>query len=414
MDPRKISIQDFTYALPENRIAQYPLAERDASRLLVYREGKISDAIFKDLSDYLEPNDLLVFNDTRVIRARLLYRKPTGSRIELLLLDPANGVDPTQALQVSGTVEWKSLIGNAKRWKPEESLVWELPLAGRTVQLQASKGDQQDDTYFVRFSWNSPDTFGEILEAIGRMPLPPYMDRDEEPEDAERYQTVYARLPGSVAAPTAGLHFTERVFSKLRERSIGTDWLTLHVGAGTFKPVKTPTMEEHPMHRERIIVRREFIERLIHTLGRGRIVAVGTTSMRTLESLCWFGYRLLDSPQRTPEALTVEQWEPYRDLVKHSPKSALEAILRWLDDRGVPHLSGHTRLLIAPGYRFQLIDGIVTNFHQPESTLLLLIGAFLGEEWKTIYHHALSNDYRFLSYGDSSLLWRKQTAHEKG
>ena len=410
MDPRKISILDFTYSLPEDRIAQHPLAERDASRLLVYQEGKITDTSFQHLPDFLSPNDLLVFNDTRVIRARLLYRKPTGSRIELLVLDPANGIDPTQALQVTGTAEWLSLIGNAKRWKPEEPLVWQLQLAGRAIQLEAIKGDKQDDAYIVRFNWNSPETFGDLLEAIGRMPLPPYMDRDEEPEDAERYQTVYARLPGSVAAPTAGLHFTERVFSKLREQGIGVDWLTLHVGAGTFKPVKSPTMQEHPMHRERLIVRREMIERLLHAHESGRVIAVGTTSLRTLESLYWLGCRVLAGK---PEAeVCIGQWEPYEAQNDVPVQDALTALLRRMDETNRTAICGHTQLLIAPGYSFRVVDGLVTNFHQPESTLLLLVSAFVGEDWRRVYEHALSVGYRFLSYGDSSLLWRKHSAHE--
>jgi S-adenosylmethionine:tRNA ribosyltransferase-isomerase len=407
MHPRSIQILDYTYALPDDRIAQHPLAERDASKLLVYEDGKITDTRFTELPERLRTGDLLVFNDTRVIRARIIARKATGARIELLVLDPADGIDPTIALQSTGEAEWLALVGNAKRWRTDEPLEWHLPAAAGKVRLQAFKGPAVEDAYQIRFSWSGGQSFGDLLEAIGRMPLPPYMDRDEDPDDAERYQTVFARLPGSVAAPTAGLHFTERVFSALKRKEVGVDWLTLHVGAGTFKPVKSAIMEGHAMHRERIIVRRELIERLLQTLGQGRIIAVGTTGMRTLESIYWFGCRLLAAPEQPQEELTVDQWEPYQEAAGHTAQASLQAILRWLDARGAQQLSGHTQLLIAPGYSFRLVDGLVTNFHQPESTLLLLVAAFIGPDWKEVYDHALANGYRFLSYGDSSLLWRK-------
>lgn len=407
MNPRNISIQDYSYSLPENRIAQHPLSERDASKLLVYSNEEIVHASFRDLPRQLAPGDLLIFNDTRVIRARLVFHKPTGSRIELLVLDPANGLDPGNALQETGESQWLALIGNAKRWKNDQPLSLELTLNNRTVRLEVHKGEPEDDSYRVCFRWDSSDTFGDLLEAIGRMPLPPYMDREEEPDDAERYQTVYSRLPGSVAAPTAGLHFTQRVFADLEKIGVTIDWLTLHVGAGTFKPVKAATMEDHPMHRERIIVRKELIERLAEAAGRSRIISVGTTSMRTLESLYWFGRQLLSAPDTIPDEMTVGQWDPYEGHHDYPVKDSLRAILQFLERKGANQLTGHTQLLIAPGYRFRIVDGLVTNFHQPESTLLLLVSAFIGDDWKLIYEAALKNDYRFLSYGDSSLLWRK-------
>lgn len=398
---KAISIHNFTYDLPEDRVAKHPLGERDASKLLQYRSGAITDHVFKELPDQLQPDDLLIFNDTKVIRARLLFSKPTGSTIEIFCLEPAAEKDPAIAFKEQRTSDWNVLIGNLKRWK-DDLLHLQLSLSGATVELSARLKERKDDHFIVRFEWNSDHSFAEVIDAAGQLPIPPYLDRETEPEDLIRYQTVYAKTDGSVAAPTAGLHFTDRVFEKLTSKGIKTGYVTLHVGAGTFRPVKSETMEGHEMHEEKIYIHRRTIEQLLTHHKQGRIVPVGTTSMRTIESLYWFGVQLLHGGD---EKFKISQWTPY-ELKAASASEALERVLQFLTEKKISVLQGSTSLLIAPGYKFHLTNGLITNFHQPNSTLLLLVAAMVGDDWKKIYDHALQNAYRFLSYGDSSLLWR--------
>jgi len=400
-----ISIRDFTYQLPDERIAKFPLERRDASKLLVYQDGMIADRIFSDLPQLLAKGDRLVFNETRVIHARLLFTKPTGGVIEILCLEPHGVSDPAIALAQRGSSEWTAMIGNLKRWKDP---VIELNVKGplEEFRLTAQLTGSANDARVVRFEWDNDYTFAEVIEFAGKLPIPPYLHRDAEASDEERYQTVYARQAGSVAAPTAGLHFTEEVFTELSKKDITHTFVTLHVGAGTFRPVKAETMGGHDMHEERILISRDAIADLLATVTgkRGsRIVAVGTTSLRTLESLYWIGSTL---PESTGKEISLGQWQPYESVSGPSPAAALENILKQLDATGSNVLSATTKLLVAPGYRFKLVDALITNFHQPDSTLLLLVAAFVGGDWRKIYDHALSHDYRFLSYGDSSLLIR--------
>jgi S-adenosylmethionine:tRNA ribosyltransferase-isomerase len=402
-DPRAISIESYTYHLPQERIAQHPLAERDSSKLLVYRDDKITDAIFKNLPDLLPSESLLVFNTTKVVRARLFLQRETGARIELFCTDAADrSVDFTAILQQCGHVDIHAFAGNAKRWKEDETLV----LQHDNLQLHATKIAPVEDQWKVRLEWQPEDLqFSEVLEIIGNIPLPPYMNRDEEEDDQDRYQTVFAQQPGSVAAPTAGLHFTEQVLQDLRAKNIHMAEVCLHVGAGTFKPVKSATMNDHVMHREQIVVTYELIERLIAHYGK-TIVAVGTTALRTLESLYWFGRQLVLEPGRFNDQLFVDQWDPYQPGPDVNPIVALRTIKDWMREYHMKELRGYTQLLIAPGYTFKIANALITNFHQPQSTLLLLVAAFTNNRHQDIYEHALQNDYRFLSYGDSSLLFR--------
>lgn len=409
-DPRSLSIRDYTYSLPDNRIAKFPLPERDASKLLVYREGRIQDKIFRQLSDTLTKGDLLVFNETKVIHARLIFQKPTGSIIEILCLEPNSHPDPAVALQQQGSTDWKVMIGNRKRWKePYQEL--SVNNGSGSLVLRATILDNEPSPV-VRFTWNEKLTFAEVIDLAGQLPLPPYFDREPEAADEERYQTVYARHEGSVAAPTAGLHFTARVLDELHNNSVDTTFVTLHVGAGTFRPVKSEVLSGHDMHEERIVVSRASIEEIAHTItcrekgGSEKIVAVGTTSMRTLESLYWIGVQLLtQEPNHQP--FTVEQWYPYGHHEKIiSAGDALHAIIDYLTVQNLSQLVATTGIIIAPGYSFKMVDALITNFHQPDSTLLLLVAAFIGNDWRSVYDYALKNEYRFLSYGDSSLLFR--------
>lgn len=398
MHPRALAIADFTYPLPEERIAQQPLAERDASKLLVWREGRITDRVFRDLPEELPPGALLVLNDTRVVSARLVFHRETGGRIEVLCLAPADGGPMEAALTAAGPCEWQCFIGNAKRWREGER----LHLRADGLELRAERcGPEQ-----VRFAWAPQDrSFAEVLEAFGHVPLPPYMKRPDAAADKERYNTVFAQHQGSVAAPTASLHFTPQVLAALEAKGIAQARLTLHVGAGTFLPVKSERMEDHAMHHEQVRVPRAAIEAIARQLGQAPIVAVGTTALRTLESLHWHGARLLRGEPCA--GMDVQQWEPYEQASREpSAAEALAAILADLEARGEDQVTGRTQLMIAPGYRFRLADALVTNFHQPQSTLLLLVAAFIGPAWRDAYRHALARDYRFLSYGDGSLLWR--------
>ncbi|MCC3152652.1 S-adenosylmethionine:tRNA ribosyltransferase-isomerase [Hymenobacter sp. BT770] len=406
--PRDLSIHDFTYPLPADRIAAEPLADRAASRLLVSRHGQLSDKHFRDLPHELPAGSLLIFNDTRVVRARLLARRPTGGQVELFCLEPVAPHRSLElALQQTGHCTWRCLVGNGRRWK-EGPVTLEFETAdGQTATLWAERQAQEGGTALIDFRWEPGSLpFAEVLRAGGHLPLPPYLGRTDTPADAIRYQTVYAAAEGAVAAPTAGLHFTPELLAELRDKGFETGHVTLHIGAGTFQPVKADHMADHPMHTEPILVTAALLRQLLAHRPRP-VLAVGTTSLRTLESLYWLGVGLLQAPQADEKELAVTQWQPY-DMAQAaagtSPEMALEALLRYLEATGADTLQASTRLLIAPGYQFRLVDGLITNFHQPESTLLLLVAALLGPGWRDVYEHALSHGYRFLSYGDSSLL----------
>ncbi|WP_106830483.1 S-adenosylmethionine:tRNA ribosyltransferase-isomerase [Parabacteroides pacaensis] len=399
----QIPIKDFDYPLPDEKIAKFPLSKRDESKLLLYRNGKVSEDTFKNIAQFLPPHTLLVFNNTKVIQARLLFRKPTGAQIEIFCLEP---VDPHDYALVFGQTErcsWSCLVGNLKKWK-DGVLTKEVSLNGETVLLSAEKKETCGDSHRIEFSWNNPSyTFADLLDAGGILPIPPYLHRETEASDLQTYQTVYSKIKGSVAAPTAGLHFTEEVFRSLEEKGIIREELTLHVGAGTFKPVKSETIDEHEMHTEFISVKRSSIEQILNNLAQ--VVAVGTTSVRTLESLYYIGVTLQHNPEASAEELKVSQWMPYEEGNNTLPVAdALKNILAYLDKHHADTLVTATQIIIAPGYDFKIVKGMITNFHQPKSTLLLLISAFVKGNWKPIYEYALNHDFRFLSYGDSSLL----------
>ena len=396
-----ISIADYDYPLPEERIAKHALPQRDACKLLVYDEGEIKDAVFSQLSEVLPSGSMLVRNNTRVIRARLLFRKSTGATIEVFCLEPVSPAQYELSLTARGSCTWHCMVGNAKRWRSGD-LQMEIPSPqGGSILLTASHDPAANGC--IRFSWkNDHYTFGEILEMAGILPIPPYLNRATEERDLKTYQTVYAAHEGSVAAPTAGLHFTPEVFAALEARGTQVVDVTLHVGAGTFRPVKAEQIGDHEMHAELISVSRATLETLRAALGR--IIAVGTTSVRTLESLYHLGVQLHAAPETPAEALHVGQWQPYEVGYPLSPEEALSSLIAWLEAHGEEQLVFPTSIIIAPSYRYQLIRGMVTNFHQPHSTLLLLIAALVGEDWRRIYDYALSHDFRFLSYGDSSLL----------
>ncbi len=392
---KPIYIADYNYPLPDERIAKYPLAERDHSKLLVYRDGQVSEDRFYNVGDYIAPGALLIYNNTRVIQARLEFHKPTGARIEVFCLEPLMPHDYQLSLGSTTGCTWKCMVGNAKKWHDEA-----IELKAGNFTLRAYKEQSLGNTFAVRFEWSEENvSFAEILDAAGELPIPPYLNRKTEESDLRTYQTVYSRIKGSVAAPTAGLHFTEKVLADLHERGIKTTELTLHVGAGTFLPVKTADANEHTMHTEIIAVPKEAIEAIRDNLGK--IVAVGTTSMRTLESLYFIGCH--------PENATVSQFEPYEEAFdfRLSTFDSLQALLDYLDKTGQQTLHAETQIMIKPGYTFHVVDQLITNFHQPQSTLLLLVSAFVGGDWHTIYDYALSHDFRFLSYGDSSILNRK-------
>ena len=398
-DVKHISIEEYDYPLPEDRIAKYPLPERDASNLLVLKDNEIKKSQFKYVGDFLPQDTLLVFNETKVIRARLQFHKATGSRIEIFCLEPEK--DYQVAFSATSPVRWKCLIGNSKRWK-EGKLAMELSVGGKPVALSAERISQNDQYAEIEFSWTPENlSFASVLEAAGEIPLPPYLHRDAEPDDRDRYQTVFARYDGSVAAPTAGLHFTQPLIAALREQGFTFDEVTLHVGAGTFKPVSTDTIGEHAMHSETIIVRKSLIQNLINQIGKP-IIPVGTTSTRTLESLYWIGVMLKEQGLAL-RPLHVEQWFPYEDHAPMSATEALQIIVDYLDKHGLTRLEASTALMIAPSYKMRIITGLITNFHQPKSTLLLLVSALIGERWKDCYRFALDNGFRFLSYGDSCL-----------
>jgi S-adenosylmethionine:tRNA ribosyltransferase-isomerase len=405
-NPRHLSILDYTYILPEHCIAHYPLSERDASRLLIYKEGNISEDIYRRIANHLPPSSLLVFNDTKVIEARLLFQKSTGGIIEIFCLEPHEKYpDITTAMSQTGSVEWNCLVGGASKWKHGQVLEKRV----NNITMHANYIAKASGKFVIALHWTPTHlSFAEALHRTGAIPLPPYIKREVEENDKDRYQTVYAGTDGSVAAPTAGLHFTQHIFHQLREKNIDTDFLTLHVGAGTFKPVTAGNMEEHEMHAEWIDVSKTAIENLLTKID-STIIAVGTTSLRTMESLYWLGVkRLVADSEYELENTALTQWEAY-ELEKEqvTVTTALKALLQWMTNHKMERLVTKTQILIAPGYNFKIINGLITNFHQPQSTLLLLVAALIGEDWRKVYDHALENNFRFLSYGDGCLLWRK-------
>jgi len=400
---QQIRIEEYDYPLPDERIAKFPLAKRDESKLLLYKDGQVSESVFKHIADYLPAGSLLVYNNTRVIQARLLFQKATGARIEVFCLEPAEPHDYALIFQQTERCSWICLVGNLKKWK-EGLLTKKVAIQGEEVILSAEKKESHGDSHRIEFTWDNPKyTFADLLDAAGVLPIPPYLHRETEKSDLVTYQTVYSKIKGSVAAPTAGLHFTPEVLADVDAHGIGREEVTLHVGAGTFKPVKSETIEGHEMHTEFISVRRSSVERIQKNLGK--IIAVGTTSVRTLESLYYIGVKLASHPDATSEELVVNQWMPYEAENNRIPVAeALQHILDYLDRHQADKLVTATQIIIAPGYEFKVVRGIITNFHQPKSTLLLLISAFVKGNWRTIYDYALSHDFRFLSYGDSSLL----------
>lgn len=407
---KHIRISEFNYTLPDERIARFPLAQRDSSKLLVYNHGQVSQDVFTSLPGYLPKGALMIFNNTKVIQARLHFRKPacggpksTGAMIEVFLLEPASPSDYQLMFTQTEKCSWYCLIGNLKRWKSDVvTLSTTVEIDGRTVTMKASRGPVHGTSHRVDFRWDGGVSFAQLIEAAGEIPIPPYLNRESQESDRTTYQTVYSKIKGSVAAPTAGLHFTDRVLKDLDDHGIDREELTLHVGAGTFRPVKSEEIEGHEMHTEFIAVRKATIQKLI--AHDGQAIAVGTTSVRTLESLYYIGLYLGTHPDATEEDMHVSQWTPYQTESDVTAVQALQNILDYLNLHGLDVLKTSTQIIIAPGYRYHIVRMMVTNFHQPQSTLLLLVSAFLSGDWRKVYNYALSHDFRFLSYGDSSLL----------
>ena len=415
MHPKNLSIADFTYSLPEEKIANYPLAERDASKLLVYKEGNITEDTYKNIASHIPENSLLIFNDTKVVEARLLFQKPTGGVIEIFCLEPHEQyADITTAMLQQGKVLWQCLVGGASKWKHGQILKKIVYAYNKEIILQAVYTEKRTDSFVIELSWSEKEmSFAELLHHAGAIPLPPYIKRKAETSDSERYQTIYAQYDGSVAAPTAGLHFTDNIFKTFTNKNILTDFVTLHVGAGTFKPVKSETMEQHEMHAEFIDVTKETIEKIIDHLDKA-IIPVGTTSMRTIESLYWLVVKtrkaelrsVLNEPEQS-SGLQLQQWEAYDIAEQNIPSAeALQSLLKWMEKNKTERLITKTRIIIAPGYQPRIAKALITNFHQPQSTLLLLVAALIGNDWRKVYNYALQNDFRFLSYGDGCLLWK--------
>ncbi len=402
MNTRTINLDNYNYSLAEQKIAKYPLPQRDESKLLIYRNNNIQDDIFKNISSYLDKSSLLVFNNTKVIHARIPFEKKTGAKIEIFCLEPCSPANYTDALNTYKECKWKCFIGNAKKWK-DKTLSKKIVVNGKTARLTAEKTEKDGQAYVIKFRWEQAIPFFEILSENGDIPIPPYLKRKSEELDKKRYQTIYSDIEGSVAAPTAGLHFTEDVFKHLINKNINKEEITLHVGAGTFSPVKTDEITEHVMHTERYFVKEENLKNIKQFTGK--IVAVGTTTLRCLESLYWTGVKIMQQPDRTPTPITLGQWE-YNELPQDIPVlEALENIQHYMKKNNINILEASTSMMIIPGYRFRIPAALITNFHQPKSTLLMLIAAFVGDEWKKIYAHAIANNYRFLSYGDSNLLF---------
>lgn len=400
-ETKHIKISDYNYPLPDERIAKFPLPVRDQSKLLVYRHGEVSETRFTSLPDYLEAGELMIFNNTKVIQARLHFRKETGALIEIFCLEPIQPNDYVLNFQQTSHAAWLCMIGNLKKWK-EGSLHKEMNVKGHTITLTATRGECRGTSHWVDFTWDNPEiTFADILEVFGELPIPPYLNRETQESDKETYQTVYSKIKGSVAAPTAGLHFTERVLQALRDKGVDLEEVTLHVGAGTFKPVKSEEIEGHEMHTEYISVNRQTIEKLI--AHGGKAIAIGTTSVRTLESLYYIGVTIASHPDAGQEELHVRQWQPYETHPTMTTVESLQQILDYMKRHELEALHTSTQIIIAPGYTYHIVQKMVTNFHQPQSTLLLLVSAFVKGDWRTIYDYALAHDFRFLSYGDSSL-----------
>ncbi len=397
-----IDIEKYRYNLPETSIARYPLSERDGSKLLTYTRGQIGQTSFNELSANIPPGSRLVFNNTRVIQARLKFKKATGASIEIFCLEPIDPVDYQQSFHSMGSCSWKCLVGNAKKWK-SGVVTLDSSIEGVVVTLEATMLSRSADSYEIHFKWGNPQfSFGEIIEYSGSTPIPPYLNRVAEESDKDRYQTIYSQLDGSVAAPTAGLHFTEEMMKQLVSAGVKTAELTLHVGAGTFVPVKAENARDHSMHAEKVVVSLNFLEEWRNSPAK--IIAVGTTSTRSLESLYWLGVKLLPGAALAPSDLGIRQWDNERLSGHIALEESLGALVDYCKKRGLDQLRFHTQLMIVPGYKFKTISGLITNFHLPGSTLLLLIGALIGDDWKKVYDYALEHQFRFLSYGDSSLL----------
>lgn len=402
MDTKHIQIKDFNYELPDNRIAKFPVAERDHSKLLIYNKGEISEDLFYNIANYLPAGALMIYNNTKVIQARIHFRKETGAQIEVFLLEPVQPSDYELMFQTNSACSWLCMVGNLKKWK-STPLKREFEIKGSHVTLTATYRHEQGTSHWIDFTWDNSDvTFADILEHVGELPIPPYLNRETQESDKTTYQTVYSKIKGSVAAPTAGLHFTDKVLASVDAHGIERDEVTLHVGAGTFKPVKSDEIAGHEMHTEFISVHRSTLERLIR--HDASAIAVGTTSVRTLESLYYMGAKLAANPHLSEEQLHITQWEPYDTHPTITPVEALRNIVSFLDRNGINTLHSSTQIIIAPGYEYKIVKILITNFHQPQSTLLLLVSAFVHGDWRRIYDYALSHNFRFLSYGDSSLL----------
>jgi S-adenosylmethionine:tRNA ribosyltransferase-isomerase len=407
MHPKNISITDFTYFLPDEKIALFPLAQRDQSKLLIYEEGNISQDTYANISNVVPENSLLIFNNTKVIQARIFFQKSTGGIIELFCLEPyEENNEYVTVMSKTRSVKWKCFIGGVSKWK-EEWLYKNIQVEDTLVSLQVRIVQTIPDAFVVEFFWDSDSIiFSEVLEACGEIPLPPYIKRKADAADSDRYQTIYARHDGSVAAPTAGLHFTPAILKSLENKNCSIDYVTLHVGAGTFKPVKASTMEQHEMHAEWIDVNVATIENILQSLSK-TIVATGTTSLRTIESLYWMGAKVYLHPEISLQEISISQWEVYEPEMNNATidsSVALQSLIDWLKVNNLNKLFTKTQILITPGYKFRIANKLITNFHQPQSTLLLLVAAILGDDWKCVYDYALQNEFRFLSYGDGSIL----------
>jgi S-adenosylmethionine:tRNA ribosyltransferase-isomerase len=416
MHPKDLSILNFNYELPEEKIAIYPLPERDQSKLLIFKDEQIREDIYQNISDHLPPHSFLIFNDTKVIKARILFKKITGSVIEIFCLEPHEKInDYAIVFQQKSSIKWKCLIGGVSKWK-ENALEKSFYINDEEIILKAHLIEKITDAYIVEFTWTPTDySFAEIIEQAGETPLPPYIKRKADESDANKYQTIYSAHEGSVAAPTAGLHFTNYIFSSFAKRNIHYDFVTLHVGAGTFKPVKANKMEGHEMHAEWIDVSISLIRKLIAHIQDG-VYCIGTTSVRTIESLYWMGLKSILNPTISIENLMIHQWEVYENDFQNTSNSAeesLAALVHYLEKNNLDRLFIPTQIIIAPGYSFKIVSGMITNFHQPKSTLLLLVSAMIGEKWKEVYEYALSHDFRFLSYGDGCLIFNTKNSKEK-
>jgi S-adenosylmethionine:tRNA ribosyltransferase-isomerase len=411
LHPSEISIKDFTYELPDDKIAYFPVTPRDNSKLLLFRNNNISEFKFREISNIIPSGSLMIFNQTKVIKARIVFEKITGAQIECFCLEPANGISYEASLSQKENSKWICLIGNAKKWK-DEVLSRTITIAGSQIEIYVKKLEVNGAEALLEFSWKDASlTFSDIIEFAGLLPLPPYIKREANEVDNKTYNTIYAKEEGSVAAPTAGLHFTEEVLTDLQFKKIDIDFVTLHVGAGTFKPVKADVMKDHLMHSEWLSIPIELIIKIKSTASIHPIIAIGTTATRSLESIYWWGVKLLEKPELFETNFFINQWDPYtmEILLLPSVEDSLSEVIRWMKYKNINTIEGFTQIIIAPGYEYKIVDAIITNFHQPESTLLLLVAALVGEEWKNIYDYALKNNFRFLSYGDSSILFNKKS-----